>query len=71
MILKEAAAFLGVSKMTVIRLIKSEVLPAKQPCTGAPYVIRQHDLERPAVQRAIEGGRIVYETRQIAMEGVV
>jgi excisionase family DNA binding protein len=71
MILKEAAAFLGVSKMTVIRLIKSEVLPARQPCAGAPYVIRQHDLEAPAVQRALEGGRIAREPRQIAMEGVV
>ena len=71
MILKEAAAFLGVSKMTVIRLIKSEVLPARQPCAGAPYVIRQHDLEAPAVQRALEGGRIACEPRQIAMEGVV
>jgi excisionase family DNA binding protein len=71
MILKEAAAFLGVSKMTVIRLIKSEVLPARQPCAGAPYVIRQHDLEAPAVQRAIAGGRIACEPRQIAMEGVV
>jgi excisionase family DNA binding protein len=70
LILKEAAAFLGVSKMTVVRLIKNGVLPAKQPCPGAPYVIRLHDLHEPAVQQAIEGGQTVFETRQILMEGV-
>jgi excisionase family DNA binding protein len=71
MILKEAAAFLGVSKMTVTRLIKNEVLPARQPCAGAPYVILKHDLEKPAVQRAIQGGQVIYETRLIAMEDLI
>jgi excisionase family DNA binding protein len=52
-ILHEAATLLGVSKMTVVRLIKDGFLPAKQTCIGAPYVIRQADLDRPEVKRAI------------------
>ena len=58
-ILHEAADCLGVSKATVVRLIKGGLLPAKQVCIGAPYVIRQSDLDLPAVQRAIANGRTV------------
>ena len=58
-ILHEAASRLGVSKMTVTRLIKDGVLPAVQICVGAPYVIREMDLELPAVKRAIKSGRAV------------
>jgi excisionase family DNA binding protein len=36
----EAASRLGVSKMTVVRLIRDGLLPARQACVGAPYVIR-------------------------------
>ena len=64
-VLHEAASRLGVSKMTVTRLINDGVLPAKQICVGAPYVIRETDLELPAVKRAIESGRAVSpDTRQ-------
>jgi excisionase family DNA binding protein len=59
LILHEAATHLDVSKMTIIRLIKANVLPAMQSCRGAPYVIRREDLENPAVRRAIENGRAV------------
>jgi excisionase family DNA binding protein len=59
LVLHEAAARLGVSKMTVARLIKDGVLPAKQTCVGAPYVIREADLELPALKHAIKGGRAV------------
>jgi excisionase family DNA binding protein len=45
LILHEAAGRLGVSKITVVRLIKDGVLPAKQSCVGAPYVIRETDLD--------------------------
>ena len=58
-ILHEAASRLGVSKMTVTRLIKDGVLPAVQICVGAPYVIREMDLELPAGKRAIKSGRAV------------
>jgi excisionase family DNA binding protein len=55
--LEEAAGRLGVSRMTVIRLIKDRSLPAKQTCAGAPYVIRETDLDLPTVRRLIESGR--------------
>jgi excisionase family DNA binding protein len=58
-VLHEAAARLGVSKMTVVRLIKDRVLPAKQICVGAPYVIREADLELPVLKRVIKSGRAV------------
>jgi hypothetical protein len=50
---------LGVSKMTVVRLIKDGLLPAKQAYIGAPYVILQADLDRPEVKRAIANARAV------------
>jgi excisionase family DNA binding protein len=58
-ILHEAASCLGVSKTTVVRLIKDGLLPAKQTCIGAPYVIRRADLDLPQVHRAIASGRAV------------
>src|ERR1700747_1421924 len=59
LILHEAASRLGVSKMTVVRLIRDGLLPARQVCGGAPYVIREDDLDRPAVRRALGNGRAV------------
>jgi excisionase family DNA binding protein len=68
-ILHEAASRLGISKMTIVRLIKDGLLPAKQACTGAPYVIREADLDLPAVKRAIEKGRAVsHDPRQGTLE---
>lgn len=67
--LEEAAKSLGVSKMTVVRLIKDCVLPAQQACIGAPYVIRQKDLVLAEVRRAIEkGGAVSSDPRQGAFE---
>lgn len=54
--LEEAADILKVSKMTTLRLIKSKVLPARQLCPGAPWVIQQEDLDRPAVRQATQVG---------------
>jgi excisionase family DNA binding protein len=59
LILHEAAARLGVSKMTIVRLIRDGLLPARQVCVGAPYVIQEADLNRPAVRHAIANGRAV------------
>ena len=51
--LNEAATMLGVSAMTVLRLIRDDVLAAEQICRGAPWVIKAdaiHSLHRnPAV----------------------
>jgi hypothetical protein len=59
LVLRETASRLGVSSMTVIRLIRDGILPGRQICAGAPYVIREEDLDRPAVRRAIGNGRAV------------
>jgi excisionase family DNA binding protein len=64
-VLHEAASRLGVSKMTVVRLIKDGLLPAKQACIGAPYVIKQADLDRAEVKRAIaHAGAVSADPRQ-------
>jgi excisionase family DNA binding protein len=54
--LNEAARELGVSKMTVLRLIQRNILAAYQACKRAPWVIRQVDLQAPAVKQAAAGG---------------
>lgn len=59
LILHEAATHLGVSKMTVIRLIKDGILRAKQACPGAPYVIQHKDLDQPLIRRVVANGRAV------------
>jgi excisionase family DNA binding protein len=67
--LREAAEKLGVSKMTVIRLIKANVLSARQPCRGSPYVIRQEDLDRPVVRRAVAiGSAVPQDPRQESLQ---
>lgn len=59
LILREAASWLGVNRMTVVRLIQDGLLPARQVCAGAPYVICEDDLARPAIRQAIAKGRPV------------
>ncbi|MEE8226092.1 MAG: recombinase family protein [Kiloniellales bacterium] len=49
--LDEAAAFLALSKSTIRRLIAEGALPAYQHCKGAPWIIRQADLERDEIRR--------------------
>ncbi len=44
--LEEAASKLNVSRETIRRLIVSEVLPARQACKGAPWIINQEAVER-------------------------
>jgi excisionase family DNA binding protein len=59
LILREAADRLGASRMTVVRLIKDGILPAKQTCAGAPYVIREADLDLQEVRQTVKNGRAV------------
>ena len=54
--LEQAARILGVSQMTVLRVIRAGALPAQQLCHGAPWVIRREDLQRPAVRDAMQSG---------------
>jgi DNA invertase Pin-like site-specific DNA recombinase len=55
--LQEVAEELGVSVSVIRRLIREKVLPAQQIVKHAPWVIERHDLEKPAVQAAIEAVR--------------
>jgi DNA invertase Pin-like site-specific DNA recombinase len=52
--LNEAATLLQISQMSVLRLIQRKILPAQQPCVGAPWSIRRSDLEIAAVQQAVK-----------------
>ena len=49
--LNEAAAALAISTTTIRRLIAEGILPATQPCKGAPWIIRLADLERQEIRR--------------------
>ncbi len=53
--LAEAAKLLGVSKMTVLRLIEERVLLAQQVCRRAPWVIQRDDLNCAELKSAITG----------------
>ena len=51
MILLEAAEALGVGQPVIRRLIRDQVLPARQVCKGAPWVISGADPANPDVGR--------------------
>jgi excisionase family DNA binding protein len=68
LMLDEVARELGVSKMTVIRMIRTKTLPARQVCPGAPYVILRKDLDLPGVRFAAPAAPVSPDSRQTAME---
>jgi hypothetical protein len=49
----EAATRLGISPMSLSRLVHTGVIPAEQPKEGIPSVIREQDLSLPRVQHAV------------------
>jgi excisionase family DNA binding protein len=55
--LDEAAAALALSQSTIRRLIAEGALPANQHCKGAPWIIRQADLERDDIRRQADARR--------------
>lgn len=55
--LREAAALLAISPMSVHRLIQAQILPAEQICKGAPWVIKRVDVENPQVIVAAKAKR--------------
>lgn len=55
--LREAATALHVSTMTVLRMIRSGALPARQICKGAPWIIKASDLDTDAVKADARGRR--------------
>jgi excisionase family DNA binding protein len=48
----EVSQLVGVSAPTVIRLIRTGRIPAKQACPGAPWVVRQIDVDTYLAQHA-------------------
>ena len=49
---EEAALALGISPMSLHRVVQQGILAAEQPAPGFPFVIRQSDLSRAEVQQA-------------------
>jgi excisionase family DNA binding protein len=49
--LDEAADRLNVSAMTVLRMIRRGVVPARQLCKGAPWVIKVADIDTEAARQ--------------------
>lgn len=69
--LEQTAKLLEVSEMTVLRMIQRGILPARQLCKGAPWVIRKADIELEAVQVAAKYGLkrpSTADSRQICLE---
>jgi hypothetical protein len=54
--LEQAAQILAVSNMTVQRMIRGGILPGKQLCKGAPWVIACAGLDRAEVRQAMAAG---------------
>jgi hypothetical protein len=67
LMLNEVVEELGVSKMTVIRMIHTKTLPARQVCPGAPYIILRQDLELPGVRPAQPRSPVSSDIRQTAL----
>jgi DNA invertase Pin-like site-specific DNA recombinase len=69
--LEEAGKALQVSDMTVLRMIQRGILPARQLCKGAPWVIRTGDLDLEVVRAGVMAGLkrpLTADSRQISIE---
>jgi len=60
--LEAAAESLGVSKMTVLRMIQRGEIKGRQPCKGAPWIIKADDL--PALDTGRSKGSITPNSAQ-------
>lgn len=66
--LQEAARALQVSEVTVYRLIQRKQLPAKQACRGAPWIIRQNDLDALKEEPVQLAGPLVEDPNQLPIQ---
>jgi hypothetical protein len=56
--LREAAEILAVSPSTILRMISAGLLPAKQLCKAAPWVLRLADVQRDDIKREADRRRL-------------
>jgi DNA invertase Pin-like site-specific DNA recombinase len=56
--LREAAELLAVSPSTILRMISTGLLPAKQLCKAAPWVLGLADLQRDDIKREADRRRL-------------
>ena len=69
LVLSEVSARLEVDPSVVRRLIAAGLLPARQACKGAPWIIDAGDLDSPRIVAALAGRRIrVSSPRQAQLE---
>ena len=55
LLLQEVAEKLGVAPSPGRKLIRSGALAARQACKGAPWLIREQDLDSPQVREQLGG----------------
>ena len=55
--LEQAAQLLGVSAMTVLRMIATGAIVAVQACRGAPWVIARSEFDRPELHSSVAPAR--------------
>ena len=66
--LEDCAKRLGMSTMSVARLIKRGQLAARQACRGAPWVVRESDLELASVRTGVHPGPSTANDGQLGIE---
>jgi len=65
---QEAAAMLGVSAATILRMIRIKRLPATQSCLGAPWAIRQEDFDAFLVRNLLNEGPQSANSNQLSID---
>lgn len=68
MSVSECAAALGVTATTVLRMIRLKQLPAMQPCVGAPWTLRNADVERCVAERKNPAPPPTVDSAQLTLE---
>ncbi len=69
LVLSEVASRLEVDPSAVRRLIAVGLLPARQACKGAPWIIDAGDLDSPRIAAALAGRRVGGEARPAVGRG--
>src|ERR1700688_877014 len=68
MSVSEGAAALGVTRTTVLRLLRLQQLRATQACVGAPWILRRTDVERCVAERNHPATPPTVDSAQLILE---